>query len=102
MTTRRTYSTEFKREAVALVQTSGKSLAEVERDLGLTHGLLKHWVRDAKRDGAAAFPGHGRLPANEDEVRRLRRENEILRQERDILKKAIAIFSRHPPLSTDT
>ena len=57
MTTRRTYSTEFKREAVALVQTSGKSLAEVERELGLTHGLLKHWMRDAKRAGAASLAG---------------------------------------------
>lgn len=85
-TTRRTYSSEFKSEAVELAASSGRAMAEVERELGLTEGLLKQWVRRAKRDGEAAFPGHGRLTATDEEMR-LRRENEILRQERDILKK---------------
>jgi hypothetical protein len=48
-------------------------------------------------EGEMAFPGHGRLPADQERVRQLERENEILRQERDILKKAIAIFSRPRP-----
>ena len=65
-------------------------------------GLLKHWVRAAKGDGSEAFPGHGRLKASDEEVRRLQRENAILRQERDILKKAIAIFSQPPKPSTDS
>lgn len=99
-TTRRTYSSEFKSEAVELAARSGRSIAEVERELGLSEGLLKQWVRKAKQDGKAAFPGHGRLKATDEEMRRLRRENEILRQERDILKKAIGIFTQEPKRST--
>lgn len=95
-TARRTYSSEFKSEAVELAASSGRAMAEVERELGLPEGLLKQWVRKAKCDGDAAFPGHGRLRATDEEMRRLRRENEILRQERDILKKAIAIFTQAP------
>lgn len=97
---RRTYSSEFKRQAVALAQRKEKSLAELERELGLSKGLLKHWVRAAASAGAEAFPGHGRLPASEEELQRLRRENQLLREERDILKKAIAIFSQPAPRNT--
>lgn len=91
---RRVYTAEFKQEAVQLAKTSGKPMAEIERELGLSQGLLKHWVRHAAADGNAAFPGHGRLKPEDEELRRLRRENEILRQERDILKKVVAIFSQ--------
>ncbi len=94
---RRVYTAAFKQEAVQLAKTSGKTLAGLERDLGLSKGLLKQWVRQAEAEGAAAFPGHGRLPLAEEEVRQLQRENEILRQERDILKKALAIFSQARP-----
>jgi len=54
-TTRRTYSSEFKSEAVELAARSGRSIAEVERELGLSEGLLKQWVRKAKQDGVAAL-----------------------------------------------
>lgn len=91
---RRTYTREFKCEAVELARTSGKSMAALERELGLSQGILKQWVRQAQQDGAEAFPGQGRLKTSDEELRRLQRENEILRQERDILKKAIAIFSQ--------
>jgi transposase len=69
-------------------------MAALERDLGLSQGILKQWVRQAQQDGAESFPGRGRLKTSDEELRRLQRENEILRQERDILKKAIAIFSQ--------
>jgi transposase len=96
---RRVFSSEFKREAVELAAKSGKPLRELERELGLSDGLLKQWVRKAQKDGPEAFPGHGRLKSDDEELRRLRRENEILRQERDILKKAIAIFTQEPKRS---
>ena len=102
MGTRRQYDSEFKRAAVDLVQTSGKTMAALEQELGLSKGLLKHWVREAKRSGAEAFPGNGRLKASDEELRRLQRENAILRQERDILKKAVAIFSQAPKSGTDS
>jgi transposase len=91
---RRVYSSEFKREAVQLLETSGKSASELERDLGIGKGNLWRWKRKFAADGEGAFPGHGRLTAEQERFRRLERENEILRQERDILKKAVAIFSR--------
>lgn len=95
-TKRRTYSKEFKAEALTLLRTSGKTMHAVEQELGLSHGLLKQWKRRADQDGEQAFPGHGKLKADDAELRQLRRENDILRQERDILKKAMAIFSQGP------
>jgi transposase len=91
---RRQYSREFKQEAVQLLETSGKSASELERELGIGKGNLWRWKREFAADGEDAFSGHGRLTPDEERLRRLERENEILRQERDILKKAVAIFSR--------
>jgi len=93
MPERKHYTREFKFEALELWRTSGKSAAQIERDLGIHKGQLYAWKRQCEKHGADAFPGHGQLPTPEAELRRLQRENEILRQERDILKKAIAIFS---------
>jgi transposase len=91
---RRQYSREFKQEAVQLLETSGKSASELERELGIGKGNLWRWKREFAADGEDAFPGHGRLTPEQERLRQLERENEILRQERDILKKAVAIFSR--------
>jgi transposase len=93
--TRRQYSREFKMEAVRLLETSGKSASQIERELGIGKGNLWRWKRKFAADGEQAFPGHGRLTPEQEELRRLKRELEIARQERDILKKAVAIFS-HP------
>jgi transposase len=92
---RRRYTAEFKREAVALWQGSGRAAADIEDELGIAHGMLVKWKRQLLKQGEQAFPGHGRLPADQERIRLLQRENEILRQEREILKKAVAIFS-HP------
>jgi transposase len=93
--TRRNYTREFKLEAVRLLETSGKSASQLERELGIGGGGLSRWKRKFAEEGENAFPGHGRLAPDQEHVRHLERENEILRQERDILKKAVAIFS-HP------
>ena len=93
--TRRTDSREFKMDALRLVETSGKSIRQIERDLGIGKGCLYRWRDEFKAEGTQAFPGQGRLTPEQEELRRLKRENELLRQERDILKKAVAIFS-HP------
>ena len=94
---RKQYTREFKMEAVRLLETSGKSAVQLERELGIGHGNLWRWKRDFAADGEDAFPGHGRLTPEAERFRQLERENEILRQERDILKKAIAIFSERKP-----
>ena len=93
MTERKHYTREFKFEALELWRTSGKRAAQIERDLGIHQGQLYAWKRQFAKHGSDAFPGHGHLSEPEAELRRLQRENAVLRQERDILKKAIAIFS---------
>ena len=93
--TRRSYTREFKLETLKLLETSGKSVSHLEDELGIGHGCLNRWRQKFAEEGENGFPGHGRLSADEDRIRQLERENEILRQQRDILKKAVAIFS-HP------
>ena len=92
----RTFTKEFKLEAVQLVQKSGKSQVQVARDLGIADSTLHHWCKEFAEARAQAFPGSGHQRAQEEEVRRLKRELEVTRQERDILKKVLAIFSRSP------
>jgi transposase len=82
------YSSEFKREAVRLVTEGGLSMAQVARDLGLNDNLVSRWKKEAEQNGQRAFPGQGH--PQDEELSRLRRENEVLRQEREILKKAIS------------
>ena len=93
---RKNYDNEFKREAVRLVVEEGRKASEVERNLGITPTLVSRWVREMSEDPEYAFPGKGRLKAPDEEIRKLQRENERLRRERDILKKAVAIFSKDP------
>ena len=90
----RHYTKEFKQEAIELAETSGKRIVEIEKDLGLSRGLLNRWKKEAREEGQEAFRGNGQLTAEASELRRLQRENEILSQERDILKKAVAIFAQ--------
>lgn len=91
---KRVFTAEFKREALNLVESSGKPLAQVARELGISDTPLQGWKQQMREHGQDAFPGSGHQTPQEEEMRRLRRENEILRQERDILKKALAIFSK--------
>ena len=87
---RRTYTPEFRAEAVALVVEGGVSQCQVARDLGISQSLLSKWVQKAK---VAALPG-ALTAAEREELRKLRREVNILRQERDILQKAAAFFAK--------
>ena len=91
---RRVYTPEFKAEAVKLVTDKGYSLAEAARSLGIHETLLRSWKQAVEQQGEQAFPGHGKLPPFEEELRRLRAENQRLRAERDILKKATALFAQ--------
>lgn len=93
---RRNFSREFKLESVALMTSGGLSVAQVSRDLGISESVLGRWKRQFMEYPDEAFPGKGCLKSQDEELVRLRRENEVLRQERDILKKAVGIFSRMP------
>jgi transposase len=72
--TRRTYTPEFKREALGLLDTSDKSAVQIERDLGISAGCLSRWKRELAQDGAEAFPGQGRLTPEQERIRQLERE----------------------------
>ncbi len=92
---RRRYTEEFKREAVQLMETSGKPIAELARDLGINDNNLYRW-RGLYGSQAQANT-HGDMAEMAAELKRLRREVEVLRAERDILKKAMSIVSRSQP-----
>lgn len=98
---RRFFSAEFKLEAVRRAEerrADGVPLTQIARELGVTDDLLRGWRRQlAARDGAPpadVFPGQGRLPSDEEEVRRLRRELARAQQEIAFLKSAAAYFAR--------
>ncbi len=93
---RRKYDKEFKKEAVHLVIERGCSVSEVARDLGIHPVLLGKWKRLYLEDKNNAFPGQGPMKLEKEEVRRLKRELDNVKEERAILKKALAIFSKHP------
>jgi transposase len=95
---RRQYSEEFKKDAVSHSLTSEKTVEEVSRDLGIAHSNLKRWRAQYSKNGELAFPGKGkqRLTPQEEEIRRLKKELYEVQQERDILKKALAIFTKKP------
>ena len=90
---RRKHSREFKLEAVKQVVEQGRSVSEVADSLGVNRNMLSAWKRQLLAEGAMAFPGHGKQSEAEEEIRRLRRELSIARQEREILKKAAAYFA---------
>ena len=92
--TQRTFTPEFKAEAVKLITEQGYSAAEAARSLGIHETLLRSWKQALQAQGDQALPGRGQLPPFEEELRRLRAENQRLRAERDILKKATALFAR--------
>ncbi len=94
--TRRRFSVEFKREAVLVILDGSRSPTEVARELDINVNMLHNWRRQYLEDQDNTFPGKGNLKPEDAEFRRLRRELEEVKLERDILKKALAIFSKTP------
>ena len=91
---RRIFSREFKLEAVKLVRDRGVAVSQASRDLDVAESVLRRWMRDVASDPKQAFPGHGQVKPEQQEIDRLRREVAKLKAERDILKKAAAYFAR--------
>ena len=89
---RRSFTDEFKASAVRLVLDEGQTVAAAARDLGLTESALRNWVEHARADRT-----HGKTrltTAEREELARLRKENRVLQEEREILKKAAAFFAK--------
>ena len=93
---RKRYSKEFKQQAVLLLIEGERSPSEVAHELDIDYHMLHRWRREYLRDQDDAFPGKGQLKPEDEEFGRLQRELEDVKLERDILKKALAIFSKDP------
>ena len=93
---RRRFDREFKREAVRLSSEEGRKITEVAKNLGVHENLLYKWKRTAEEKQEAAFPGKGRQLGKDAEITTLKKQLRNAELERDILKKAVAIFSRTP------
>lgn len=93
---KRVFTREFKLEAVKLVRERGMTRVQAARDLGIHVNVLRKWVKDFEKDAGQAFPGRGKMRADDAEVARLKRELAQTKTERDILKKAIAFFAKEP------
>lgn len=94
MSKRKRYSEAFKRDAIRLQETSGKSVGEIERELGLSHNLLRQWKKRYQVNEVTQELERSEVEQLQAELRQAQRELAIVRQERDILKKTIRIFSQ--------
>ena len=86
------YPADFRAEAIRLARTSGRPRAEIARELGMTAETLRLWLKQEDLD--VGRRSDGLTSQDQEELRRLRRENRILREEREILQKATAFFAR--------
>lgn len=91
---RRKFDKQFKEDAVRLVTHGGRRVTELARDLGINANVLHRWKCEVLADGDHAFPGKGQLKPDDEELRQLKKQLRDVREERDILKKALAFFSR--------
>ena len=92
----RKFDRQFKEEAIRLVTEGGRTVTDVAHGLGIHENLLHTWKRKHKENPAGSFPGKGHLKPEEEQLKRLQKENANLKEDREILKKALAIFSKHP------
>ena len=88
------YPEQFRRDAVELVESSGRAIAEVARSLSINEGTLWNWVRDARQKRARDIDPGSLTESERDELKRLRREVIELRTDKEILRRAAAYFAR--------
>jgi len=93
---RRKYSKEFKMEAIRMFENGERSASEVERELGITPGMLGKWKRELEKEPQIGdvFRGNGKLTETEARIRQLERENALLKQDKEILKKVLLMYSK--------
>ena len=94
---RRSYSRDFKLEAVQLVLNRDGKIKEVANGLGIHPNILQRWLREHEDDSTYSFPGNGKLRTPDEEIYQLKKQLREVEEERDILKKALAIFSKKKP-----
>ena len=90
----RTYDKDFKLNAISLHKLGGKSASQVCRDLGIPKTTFSGWLKVYEKEGEGAFVGSGNTNPSDKDLQAIKKELEDIRLERDILKKALAIFSK--------
>ncbi len=93
---RRKFDREFKEDAIRLILDGGRSVRDVARDLGIYENMLHRWKQEYLQDTEHSFPGKGHMKPHEEELFKLKRRIADLEEDRAILKKALAIFSKRP------
>ena len=93
---RRKFDREFKEDAIRLILDGGRSVREVARDLGIHENMLHRWKQEYLQDKEHSFPGKGHMKPHEEELFKLKKKIADLEEDRAILKKALAIFSKRP------
>ncbi len=88
------YDREFKLNTAQMIQEEGKTVAQAARELGLHENTLYRWISEFKQDGAQAFPGSGQLKADDKMLRDLQKQIRDLKEENEILKKAMHYFAK--------
>jgi len=89
----KSYDKEFKLSAVKLYLSGERSIGRLSHELGIAQSTLSEWIKAYQASGKAAFPGKGHVKESDEELIKLRKELAIVREERDILKKVVGIFS---------
>jgi len=98
--TRRSFDKEFKTQAVKMVVEGGEPLRKIAGDLGISENTLHNWKRAYLTDKVNTFPGKGYQKPEDAEIRRLRKENAMLKEQRDFLKKAVVFFTQYGKQNT--
>ncbi len=93
---RRKYDREFKEDAIRLILDGGRTVRKVAGDLGIHENMLHRWKKEYLQDKEYSFPGKGHMKPHEEEIFKLKRKVADLEEDRAILKKALAIFSKRP------
>ena len=93
---RKRYDREFKEDAVRLILDGGRTVRGVARDLGIHENMLHRWKQEYLLDKEHSFPGKGHMKPHEEEIFKLKKKIADLEEDRAILKKALAIFSKRP------
>jgi len=93
---RRNYDKAFKLEVLKMIEESNKTIKSIAAELGIHPGVIYRWRMQFRENDIEAFPGKGHQPPEDEEIRRLKKELADVKEERDILKKAVAFFAKHP------
>ena len=94
--TRRKFDKAYKLEVLRMIQQSDRTIQSIARELGIHPGVISRWRRQFREQENDAFPGKGHQIPEDEEIRRLKKQLADVKEERDILKKAVAFFAKHP------